>query len=183
MKLMLLLAVAACSSEVDNLVLDSNFSVLESVANPDSVVAASVRGNGWENLPDNWFDFYEEPQDGEIKGSYTIVSPIGQGSVSIEFTIKYEYAEKLFVHGNRALTRVHGVTTKMTKNTQKYLIWQDGGSIVGPVNYQLSVLSPMNTLYLTIHGTLRGEGGFLDPYEDETNEQIQYYANFNINNY
>lgn len=184
MKLMLLLAVAACSSEVDNLVLDSKI-VENDFLNKNGMVAPAYNQPGnWSGLPDDWFDIYGEPQFGQISGSYTIVSPVpGVGNVSVKYVIKYEYSEKLIGPRNRALVAINSLTTSMDRNTSKYLIWQDLGSLAGPVNYQLTIDNPMHMIYLTLYGKLTGEGGFIDPYSDETNEIIQYYANFNINNY
>ena len=184
MKLMLLLAVAACSSEVDNLVLDSKIVENDIVNEDDMVAPAYIQPGNWSGLPDDWFDIYGEPQSGQISGSYTIVSPVvGVGSVSVNYVIKYEFSEKLLGPRNRALVQINSLTTSMVRNTSKYLVWQDLGSLAGPVNYQLTIDNPMHMIYLTLYGKLYGEGGFLDPYSSETNETIRHYANFNINNY
>ena len=181
--LMLLFAIVACSNEIENLELNTQIAE-EMIIIGDTVSTASVNGSGWENLPDNWFDYYQEPQSGEIRGSYTIQSPVGQGTVTINYIISYEYSEKLFVQRDRALIRVNGVTTSFVRNTPKYLMWRESGTLVSPVNFQLSVIAPQNRIYLTLRGYLIGENSFFEENStEEANELIIHYANFNINNY
>ncbi len=182
--LMLLLAIVACNNEIENLELNAQIAEEGMVIIGDTVSVASVDGSGWENLPDEWFDYYQEPEEGEIKGTYTVISPVGQGTVDIHYTISYLYSEKLFVSRNRALIKINGVTTSMQRNTPKYLMWREAGTLVSPVNFQLSVIAPQNKIYLTLHGYLVGEQSFFEANStEEANESVTHYATFNINNY
>lgn len=179
--LMLLFAIVACSNEIENLELNTQIAE-EMIIIGDTVSTASISPGNWDDLPDEWFDIYGEPQHGEIKGSYTIVSPIGAGNVTIEYVISYEYSEKLIGPRDPALIEINNVEAIMKRNTPKYLVWQ-GGALAGPVNFVHSVQSPQRFIDLRIYGSIIGEGGFFSTTETSTNHPVNYFTTYNLNNY
>lgn len=183
--MMLLLAIVACNNDEELLVVNNHVNGEEVITIKDSIDTKSIGPGNWDDIPDEWFDIYGEPMYGSINSSYTIISPVpGVGSVTIEFSISYYYSEPLIGPRVKALVEVGNVNiTRVLRNTSKYLIWQDGGSLAGPINIQHSVANPIRYIDLRLFGTLSGEGGFFGENETTTNRFITYTTNFNINNY
>jgi hypothetical protein len=183
MKLMLLLVVSACSSEMENLVLDNPLNGNGMLLIEDTVTNPTEYTVNWDDI-NAWFQIYGEEKEVIVNRSHTIVSPVGQGSVTIHYSVKYKYCERLAGPSTKALVEVVDVTTSMTRSTTKYLIWNDGGSLLGPINIVLDINAPQYYVDCRIIGTLRGEGKFWNNNNNgEHIEYINYHDSFNINNY
>lgn len=183
--MLLLCAIVACNSDEELLIIHDLVNEEEEITLADSIVLTSIGPGNWDSVPDEWFEVYGEPILGTIRSSHTIVSPVsGMGSVTIEFSISYYYSEPLIGPRVKALVEVGDVSiNRVIRNTPLYLLWQDGGSLAGPINIQHSVANPLRIIDLRLFGTLSGEGGFFHQTENTTNQVINYNTYFNINNY
>ncbi len=132
---------------------------------------------------DEWSQMYHGPYDETTTRTYTIVSPIGAGSLTITYKVDYEYGVRLIGAYDRALMDVGDIHSfTMQRNTNKYLVMANPNGVAGPINIVPSVDVPLKVVYCTISVRIQGEAGFFDYTDEPTNEIVQFYDSFNINN-
>ncbi len=133
-------------------------------------------------IPENWYNVYSEPYLVTVRRSHTITSPVNQGNVTINYTVSYYCSHRLDNPQSKALVEVNDISTSFVRNTTKYLVWSDGGSLAGPINIQLDVNAPQRFVDCRIIGTIRGEASFWNPNNSgEHIERINHIDSFNIN--
>lgn len=149
----------------------------------DSIKIPLIDTASNRTIPDEWSQMYQGPYDATTTRTYTIQSPVGAGTLTITYKVDYEYGVRLIGAYDRALMEVgdiHSIT--MQRNTNKYLVIANASGVAGPINIVPSVDVPLKVVYCTLGITIRGEAGFFNNTEEETNEFIQIHDSFNINN-
>ena len=149
----------------------------------DSIKIPIKDSTSTRTIPDEWSQMYHGPYPETTIRSYTIVSPVGAGSITITYKVDYEYGVRLIGAYDRALMSVGDIHSfSMQRNTNKYLIMTNPNGVAGPINIVPSVDVPLKVVYCTLSVKIQGESGFFEDSDEETNQIIQFYDNFNINN-
>ena len=149
----------------------------------DSIKIPLVDTNTMRTIPDKWSQMYHGPYEATTDRSYTITSPVGAGSITIKYKVDYDYGVKLIGAYDRVLMEVGDIYSfSMQRNTNKYLLMTNPNGVAGPINIVPSVDVPLKVVYCTISVRITGDSGFFDTSSEPTNEIVQFYDSFNINN-
>lgn len=168
----------ACSYYDENLEVDVfNIEKLnnDSVQISKSYLNDSLKIGLLANLPDD----FQGPYTNSVTISVpTINSPIqAPGAIMIKAVVAYTYVVQ--EGGLKYLLSVDRISTSMQHTTACYLIWNDLGSIYGPINIQ-----DLDQRFVDyrIYGRITGTEGFFHA-KNPANELIEYRGSFNINLY
>ena len=170
-------------------VINESRTLLDSTKNEDNKNARGGIVNGDEYWVDNQCYIIVGPNAATHMITLpAIVSPITQEVCGLVANVYYTYSyvyrrinetEDLATYYT-CVASIDRVQVQLQNFSSIYLLWQDGGSRAFCMSSSMDpVLYPQKRIYVIIEGTIVGDRGFFNPYED-ANEPITYQGSFLI---